>query len=472
MTSANNKNPLPMATEPSGSSPVLDRGPSLARLKNLAWQAGFFLLVLVNAAVFIRPMELIARLEHWPIYSTLLLVALVFSLGPVIRQLNWRSLVKNPITACVVGWLGVAVLSHPAQLGMRKGIVIGLDLSRCLILYLLVVAMLNTPQRLRTFLYCLAAFGCVQISMVMLQHYHVVDLAALQPGLEELDASVRADLITQSRMYGAGIFHDPNDLGVLAVVAIAVCLYLLTECLSRRSGSRWVWSVIGVAALGLCGRGLMLTQSRGAFVALMVGMATYSVARIGWKKSALLALLVLPVVLFVFAGRQTDISVHRTTSQSRLALWSRSLTLFYHSPLLGIGKGRLVAVTGHVTHNTFLQCFTDTGFFGGMFFLGAFAVALWAIFAQAAAEAKVRRLRPCLLAMLAAWVAGMLTLSRAYVQPTYVILGVATAYLNLTARDAGGTRLRLTGSLALVLVGLSAAYLCGIYIFVHCFHGG
>jgi O-antigen ligase len=260
-------------------------------------------------------------------------------------------------------------------------------------------------------------------------------------------------------------------LGVLAATAIVLCLYLLSDGISRRGGSRWIQGLICLAALGLCGRALMLTQSRGAFIALLAGMATFSVARIGWKKSVPVALFVLPLVLFAFAGRQTNINVHRTTVQLRLGLWSRCLTLFFHYPLLGIGQGRLAAVAGQVAHNTFLHCFTETGFFGGTSFLGAFVLALWAIFARTPEAPELCRLRACVLAMIAAWVAGMLTLSRPYVPPTYMILGLATAYLNLAARDPARPRLRLTGSLAFGMAGMSVVYLCGIYVFVHRFHG-
>jgi len=471
MTPAITTNPLTSATEPRGSSPLPPFGTFVGEPKGLASQAGFFLFVLVNAAVFIRPTELIPPLQNWPIYSALLLLALAVSLGPVARQLSWRSLVENPITACVIGFLAAAVLSHLGHLRLRQAVGTGIEVSRLLIFYLLLVALVNTTGRLRTFLCCLAAFACVQIVLALLQSYHVVDLAALRPVEEQHDALAHGEVITRYRLCGAGIFHDPNDLGVLAVTAIAMCLYLLSEGVSRRGGSRWIQGLICLAALGLCGRALMLTQSRGAFIALLAGMGMFSVARIGWKKSVLVAIFVLPLLHFAFTGRQANINVHRTTAQLRLGLWSKCLTLFFHSPLLGIGQGRLAAVIGQVAHNTFLHGFTETGFFGGTFFLGAFVLALWAIFARTPDAPELFRLRACVLAMIAAWVAGMLTLSRPYVVPTYVILGLATAYLNLAARDPGRPRLRLTVPLALGMAGMSVVYLCGIYVFVHRFHG-
>jgi O-antigen ligase len=472
MTFAITTNPLTSAREPRGISPRPPFGTFVGEPKGLASQAGFFLFVLVNAVVFIRPTELIPALQNWPVYSALLFLTLVVSLGPVLRQLSWRSLVENPITACVIGFLAAAILSNLGHLRLHQAAGTGIEDSRLLIFYLLLVALVNTPGRLRTFLCCLAAFACVQIVLALLQQYHFVDLAALRPIEEQQDALAHGEVITRYRICGTGIFHDPNDLGVLAATAIAICLYLLGEAVSRRGRSRWIGAPICLAALGLFGRALLLTQSRGAFIAMLAGIATFSVARIGWIKSVLVAIFVLPLIHFAFTGRQANINVHRTTAQLRLGLWSKSLAQFFHSPLLGIGQGRLASVIGQVAHNSFLHGFTETGFFGGTFFLAAFVLALWGMVARTPDARELFGLRACVLAMVAAWVAGMLSLSRSYVPPTFLILGLAAAYLNLAARDPDRPRVRLSVRLALGMAGLSVVYLCGIYVFVHRFHGG
>ena len=59
--------------------------------------------------------------------------------------------------------------------------------------------------------------------------------------------------------------------------------------------------------------------------------------KFGSKKTFLLGLLVLPILLGVFAGRMTSISADEGTGQTRIQLWSDGLFFFQQSPLFGIG---------------------------------------------------------------------------------------------------------------------------------------
>ena len=75
----------------------------------------------------------------------------------------------------------------------------------------------------------------------------------------------------------------------------------------------------------------------------------------------------------------------------------------------------------------------------------------------------MRRLRPYLLAILAAYMVGYMSLSRLYVEPTYLVFGLVAAYLRVVPTDPRGPLVefdrRSAGKLALcsigVLVGLS-----------------
>ena len=79
------------------------------------------------------------------------------------------------------------------------------------------------------------------------------------------------------------------------------------------------------------------------------------------------------------------------------------------------------------------------------------------------------RLRPYVLTIVAAYATGMLSLSRAYIVPTYMVLGLATAYLRLVSAHLRAPVLRFNGQLVLRLVAASAASLVGIYVFVRVF---
>jgi O-antigen ligase len=163
--------------------------------------------------------------------------------------------------------------------------------------------------------------------------------------------------------------------------------------------------------------------------------------------------------------------MRRTTAQLRMGFWIQGLELFKHSPIFGIGQGNFLRVAGKVVHNSFLQSFTELGFFGGTLFLGAFFLAWWQIFLLSPRDindSQLARLRPYLLAMLTTWIVGMMSLTRSYVPPTYMMLGLATVYLVLSGEEQP----RVSARLLMQLISLSAMFLAGVFVFVHVFHRG
>ena len=105
----------------------------------------FFLLVLVNAAMFIRPSEIIPDLEVVPAYSILIFSCLLVSFPAVLRELTLRSLVATPISMCVLGMQAAAMLSHLSHFNLTYTCDAAIGFSRVFLYYLLVVALLDSP---------------------------------------------------------------------------------------------------------------------------------------------------------------------------------------------------------------------------------------------------------------------------------------------------------------------------------------
>jgi len=435
-------------------------------------QIGFLLFLLLNAILFIRPMDIFASVKSWPIYEVLSLVCLAVSFRAVIKQFTSQSLLSRPITVCVVGLLIAVALSQISHFQFTTAWNCALEFSKVVVYYLLLVAVVNTPARLRWFLGCTAVFACIHIGMAVVQYHGLIDLPAMRPVEEQARAKENGEIITRFRMCGAGLFHDPNDLSVLAATTIMLCLFPLVEFDPSRPKGWWAAAFFSLLALLLCGYGLILTESRGGFIALMAGLAIFSLMRFGLKRSLIVAAVALPVIAGLFSARQTDFHMmRRTTAQLRMGFWVRGLDLFKHSPIFGIGQGNFQPAVGYVAHNSFVQSFTELGFFGGTLFLGAFFLALWPIYLLSPryiVNSDLNRLRPYFLAMLITWVVGMMSLSRSYVPPTYMLLGVATVYLLLT----DSWQPRVNGRLAARLIGLSLIFLAGVYVFIRVFHRG
>jgi putative inorganic carbon (HCO3(-)) transporter len=432
----------------------------------------FFLFLLVNATLFIRPSEVDPDLAGAPIYNALILANLFLASGSVIRQLNGRELRDSPITACMLGLAAAIPLSHltHGQFGLATDAAIeGLKLT---LYYLLLVGVVSTPGRMRQFLLCLAGFTVVLTTLALLQFHDVIHIPSLESvGDSEVDPVTGQEYILQ-RLCSTGIYHDPNDLCTILSIGMAIGLFSLGD---RRIGIvRYLW----LAPLGLFFYAFTQTHSKGGFLALMSALATLIQARFGWRRALPLAALALPAMFLLLAGRQTNISAGEDTAQDRIQLWAEGFAVLRGSPLFGVGSNRFAEGAGLVVHNSFIQGYAELGMFGGTLFLAAFAHAFTTLFrldshAPAIADPEIRRLRPYLVAIMVAYSVGLLSVSRNYVVPTYMVLGISNAYLKIVASGAPSLVPdpvpRLDGRLAVRLGLLSVGFVVLANLFVKVF---
>jgi O-antigen ligase len=428
----------------------------------------FLLFLLVTGILMIRPAEIVPGLLGLPLYEVSILACLAVAWPRVIHQLTGRSLAARPATLCVLGLLLAVVLSQAAQLsawGVRNS---GVNFAKVVLYYLLLVGVLNTPRRLRVFSVWLA--GCILVLTVLavLQFHGTIDVPALA-AMEDRDVDDETGEPTFiPRLRSTGIYHDPNDLGLIIVVGTLIALYWLGNA------GNWALRAAWLVPLGVFGYALLLTQSRGGFLALVAGLLVLACARYGWRKTLALAGVGLPVLLLLFGGRQTSLSTGEGTSQERIRLWSEGLTLFAQSPVFGIGQGEFADQVGLVAHNSFLHCYVELGFAGGALFLGGF---LWSLAALARTRTPEGRkaarvvlgLRPYLLAIVAAYAVGLLSLSRAYVEPTYLVLGLGTVYAGFLAPVRQACRAFRPAAFVRRLGIASVVFLVVIAVFVRTF---
>jgi O-antigen ligase len=211
-------------------------------------------------------------------------------------------------------------------------------------------------------------------------------------------------------------------------------------CLSWFGDRSWgLLRVLWLMPIPLFGYALSLTQSRGGLIGVVVGVLVLFHARFGWKIALTLAVFSSPGFLLLSGTRQGNFGLDEGTGQDRVQLWSDGIALFKESPLTGVGLGQYAEQVHQVAHNSFVHAFVELGIFGGMLFTGAVYLAGWSLYRLASPEvrfvnAEMGRLRPYLLAMVGAYTGGMLTLSRGYVVPTYLVLGLVAAYVSTAVR--------------------------------------
>jgi O-antigen ligase len=415
--------------------------------------------IVLNGLLITRPEELYPSLGGLRLYMQAILLCLVVYAPGVFRELSGPRLVRNPFLVLILVLLVAVVMSHLSRMRFDRAVAEGGEFVKLVVYYVVLIAAITTRSRLRTFLTALLVFIAIQTTLGMAQFYGYID----NPGLEQVQQREIDEnwvvVATYQRLCGSGIYNDPNILSLLLTIGMLVCL-------SRFVAGRGLMRVVWLIPFGYFGFALTLTKSRGGLMTATAGLLTFVVGRYGGKKGLLLCLVLVPLALVAFGGRQTkvDLSSREDTSQGRIILWNEGLQHFPSNPLFGIGAGEYLDRVGQVAHNSYVQAFVELGLLGGVSFVAAFvlAVRVVAITRPAPtlspeAAADLERLRLVVLGVLVSYMTGMFSLSCNYIPPTYLILALATVYARLAS--PGGVRwFVMDGRMVhrVVVVGLAA----------------
>jgi hypothetical protein len=397
----------------------------------------FALFLLANAFFLIAPGQIFPEVfGEAQVYKVLIVVCLILTLPRLLRLLSPAQLGKDPVTVCVVGLIAAAALSHMTRLAAGRALDSAYDLFRVAAYYLLLIAIINTPQRLRIFLLFLV--GCLVVTAVVAvaQFRGTISLPALdQQVVEErrIDEETGAEIAIR-RLVSTGYFNDPNDISLFLVVGICLSLSWLAR---RRSAL--ILRLFALVPVALFAYTLTLTKSRGGFYALLAAIGTLLWQRFGWKRACLVGGLCFPLLFLVFSVRQTsfDMGDREDSAQARVQLWSEGLAQFRERPLFGMGQATYADEIGQVAHNSFIHAYAELGILGGSLFFGMFA-SLVLLFRSLAPSKRVivnpdlQQLRPYLVGAVVGFAVGLLSLSRCYVEPTFLVIGLGMAFIRLT----------------------------------------
>lgn len=442
--------------------------------------------------LFIRPAELIPSLEGVQFYLVFILGSLVCSLQAIHHQLSWKAMRQQPVNLCVVG-VTLCIIVSRLTTGNISGIDAGfIAMVKVLIYYLLLVANITTPLRLRQFLMSTAICSTLMIA------YSVVDYRAFNahwlnnPELEEVMALERhlptnertilrhipdrngfdkyGNSIWFFRICGLGIFHDPNDLSLLIVATSIISLFFMND--QRLGPLRVLW----ILPLFVMGIAMYYTYSRGGLLAAMVALLVWLSTRYGSRVAiaiGAMAIAAIPVVL----GRAANIDISSGTGQQRIQIWSDGLSAIRnHRLIFGIGEGQYTEVSTHVAHNSYVHAFVELGFVGGTLFFGCFFLPAFTFFMIKLTKFEIpvpelKRVFPYIAAIMASWCMGMCSLSRCYVPPTYMVAGIGAAFINLVGfyRRVPRPLLVLNYRTMQPWIACSCCLLAGAYLFVRVF---
>ena len=333
--------------------------------------------VLYTALAYFRPQNLVGGLALEMRLSMIVLAATLLGVAIAWVRGKERPELRTPWFVFVIALTGCYWLAAQAAVFPDLAAAAWLAFAKTMVGVGVTVALCTTPARIRI-IAVTAALGLGVMASISL----------LNPVWE-------AGRLTG----GGGDFRDSNDF------ALALCMVLPLLLCCWRIPDRKSTRVTMIALVPVVLVAIVLTQSRGGFLALAAVLTAWAlftrgrVFKIALAPAAILAFLALapPVVL----ERLTTIQnySHDSSARDRLSSWKVARRIAEDRPLTGVGPGNFLAVYDrykndfrmpHVAHNTPLQIVANAGIPA----LGVFALfLLYGIAAPArlAGKARVKR---------------------------------------------------------------------------------
>jgi len=251
-------------------------------------------------------------------------------------------------TVLLVGFTASVVLASVGHGHIAES---ATEITKILVLVLLVLNLVRDPDRYRWLINTLLLFT-LYLSLFSIYRFY--------QGLGAVDEGG-----TLLRAEATGIFGDPNDLAASINGGLAL---LIARFLRQRGAMRWWYSAMGLTFIFA----VLLTQSRGALASLVVLLLAYAMPYLRRRPWVLgVAGLALLALLAAAPGRMMDFDSLEESANQRFWYWTRGVSWFLETGMLGIGYGQFAELNVQVAHNSFVQCFAELGIFGYFCWLGA-----------------------------------------------------------------------------------------------------
>ncbi|TET34347.1 MAG: O-antigen ligase domain-containing protein [Planctomycetota bacterium] len=265
-----------------------------------------------------------------------------------------------------------------------------------LLVFILVVN-LGVDRRVRIALAALVFAACVAAAVAGLYEYF-----CLRPDVRAGAGIYTKPLVDRARAFDMYTwFKNPNVLGT--VLAMGVCLGagLVAELIRRRGSGTWRWVRLSAAGIGtaLAASALLLSRSKGGIVACAIGLGTLALLVIiskirkhaDWYAYGLLGAMFLGLVVFSIGNlKSKDGSWLGASMKVRHGYWSTAGRMIKRNGLIGVGGGNYQynysiykppgAETSTLTHNSYIQLWTELGAAGLLFFFLFFASIITRVF--------------------------------------------------------------------------------------------
>lgn len=389
---------------------------------------------------YIRPHEYVESLLGVPLQPISLVATLLLTLATRRRRPS------APQDGLMLAFVVVTVLSFVVATRWLGGtLAVAGDLASILIFYFVTAAVLDTPGRMK-----LAFFVVAAASTVIALH-----------GIDQVVEGVGwtgTVVVQDGRITYLGFLNDPNDLAMALLIALPMAGTFVAR------GHPAALRLLAFAMVALLLVGIYLTNSRGAFLALVCMVSLYLARRHGIRRSALLLPLVLPLLIVLAPSRIDDMSADEASAAGRVDAWYSGLNYLLWKPLFGVGKGQFVEHNILTAHNSYVLAFAELGLIGYFVWLAILVLSLMIVWRIAGSPppgpsaadteqwARHSRLGEALLYAFVAYCASAFFLSRSYVIVYFMLVGMTAALHSATLRRwPAAPRVTFRGNVKLIL---------------------
>ena len=313
----------------------------------------------ISAVLVLRPVADLTATQGIGIPEVMGAGTLVTCVGwLLIHRAELAPRLREPLTMPVIGLVLVAMLSALSSPFPMEALPTATGIAAGAAVFLVLIVLLTTGRMSVVHLIStLAASAVVPVLWPMLGPFGVT-VSHEKDGIEALKS----------------VFFLSNNFGHFLVPFVLAVVALATQSTGRVR--------LGLYALaGALSAELLLTETRGAWIAALVGILVVGAVL---DRRILIGALVVPALLIAFVPSVTervtsvvpDPEETRTESSLtwRFQHWTESLPLVEESPVTGVGLDEIYRRTGKDPHNDFLLVLVEMGVAGVLvylWFLGA-----------------------------------------------------------------------------------------------------
>ena len=299
-------------------------------------------LLLYITLIYVRPAEIVPGWESIPFADILTGISAfvaVFSLSAKPRP--FANLPHDKLF--LTFWVLIAVSSVKVWVWAVYDSV--LAFAPVVVCYFLIRAAVTTQRQLTGLIYLLIGLNIFQAINGIVQYHTGVGLGDVHMVLD--------------RIYGTGIFNDPNDLGMTFVMAVPLLVFVMS-----RRGSGVFPRLLAFAGLVLVLAGIYYTNSRGSLVGLGASLVAMSFLRFRNIAGTVVAVALLSVIVVAAPSRGGEMNSSESSAQSRIQSWAEGWNMLKMHPVTGVGYGQYTEYYVKVAHNSFVETFAELGLLG------------------------------------------------------------------------------------------------------------